>query len=75
MPLRDFEVPGLVPDADGDRLSTRQARRHCYQHSRRQQRRAEKSSHKEQSRVDQDRCLGMIVEEVDMKHQELGVIL
>ena len=61
MPLRDLEVPGLVPDADGSELSAKQARRHRYQRGRRQRRWEEKLPRKERSWVDRDRCLGMML--------------
>ena len=36
MPLRAVEVPGLVPDTDGDELNTKEARNHRHQRGRRQ---------------------------------------
>ena len=76
MPLRDLEVPGLVPDADGVELNTKEAQWHLYQRGRRQQRQEEKSSLKTRSREDHDiaawECLRP--EEVAMHRQELRVI-
>ena len=74
MPQRDMEVPGLVSDVGGVRLSTTKARRHRCQHGRRQRRREEKASHKERSLVDRDHCLDVIAEAVDSHRQELKVI-
>ena len=65
-----MEVPGLVSDADGDELKTREDRRHRYQRDWRQLRREEKSSRKERSQEDRDRCLGMIAEVVDGHRQD-----
>ena len=73
-PLLDLEVPGLVPDADGNGLSAKQARRHRYQRDRRQRRRVEKLSREERYQVDQDRCLDVVAEAVDENRWGLSVI-
>ena len=74
IPLRDLEVPGLVPGADGSRLSAKQARRYRCQRGRRRRRQEEKSSRKERSWVDRDCCLVVIAEAVRGDRQELDVI-
>ena len=74
MPQCDMEVPGLVPDVSGVRLSMKKAQQHRCQHSQQQQCKEEKASCKEWSLVDRDCCLDVIAAAVDGHHQELKVI-
>ena len=74
MPLRDMEVPGLDPDAEGVELNTKEARRHRYQRGRRQRRQEEKSSQKARSKEDEDRCLGVLAAAVEANRRELSVV-
>ena len=64
MPLRDREVPGLIPDVDEVELALKEARQ-GRQRDRRQRRREEAASRRERSLGDRDRCLGVIAEPVD----------
>ena len=73
MPLRDMEVPGLIPDVGEVELAPKEARR-GRQRDRRQRRREETASRRERSLVDRDRCFGVIAEAVDSHRQELKVI-
>ena len=73
MPLRDMEVPGLIPGVGEVKLDLKEARQ-GRQHSRQQQRQEEKASCRGRSLVDRDRCLGVIAEAVDGHRRELKVI-
>ena len=75
MPLRDMEVPGLIPDVGAVELDPKEARR-GYQRGRRQRRREETASRsrRERSLVDRDRCFDVIAEAVGSHRRELKVI-
>ena len=68
--LLDLEVPGLVPDANGIKLSAKRAQRQRY-HGQRQRRQVAKWSREERSRVDRDRCLEVIEKAVDENRRKL----
>ena len=73
MPLRDMEVPGLIPDVSEVELAPKEARR-GRQRNRRQRRQEETASHREWSLMGHDQCFGVIAEAVDSHRQELKVI-
>ena len=73
MPLRDMEVPGLIPGVGEVELAPKEARR-GRQRDRRQRRREAAASRRERSLVDRDRCYDVIAEAVDSHRQELKVI-
>ena len=70
MPLRDMEVPGLIPDIGVVELVPKEARR-GRQRGRRKRRREVAASRRERSLVDRDRCFDVIAEAVDSHRQEL----
>ena len=73
MPLRDMEVPGLIPDVGEVELAPKEARR-GRQRGRRKRRRAAAASRRERSLVDRDRCYDVIAEAVHSHRHELKVI-
>ena len=61
MPMRDMEVPGLIPVTGEAKLAPKEARR-GRQRGRRKRRREAAASRRERSLVDRNRCFDVIAE-------------
>ena len=70
-PLLSLDEPGLVPGASGSILGAKKAQKGRYQRNKRRRLRKEAAARKVRCLNDQDRCMGMMAEEIEENRREM----